>query len=174
MMCLGTHPSPAWSWPLACWLGPGGLVIKFQACAWLIAGTCCCFSPLRGISSLWLVAGLQLQRANLQPGMGSYPAGPQNWPGVKAALRAACGSKAETLPFPVPLALEAAFSRWVWCLAGRGLLRVLAALFCFQIAFLEINTNICQGTMDELFFVKTHSPFFLECLRNVKRSFPVS
>lgn len=117
------------------------------------------------------VFALQLQRANLQP---CYPAGPQNWPGVKAAQRAACGSKAETLPSPVPLMLKAAFSRWVWCLAGRGLLRVLAALFCFQIAFLEINANIRRGMMDALFFVKPHLPFFLECLRNVKCSFPVS
>lgn len=107
------------------------------------------------LSGSWLA--LQLQPANLQP---SSPAGSQNWPGVKAALRAACGSKAEAFPSPVPPMLKAAFSRWVWCLAGRGLLRVLAALFCFQIAFLEINANIRRGMMDALFFVKPHLPFF--------------
>lgn len=54
------------------------------------------------------------------------------------------------------------------------MLHVLVVLFCFQIAFLEINTNIRRGMMDELFFLKPRSLFFLECLQNVNRSSPAS
>lgn len=126
-----------------------------------------------GISCLWLVAGLQLRRANLRPDGGDHSAGPRSWCGVKAVLQFACRARLKSLPPSLLFMLKIAFSRWVWCLLCRRQLRFLV-VFCFQIAFLEINTNIHQGTMGELFFVKPRFPFFLESLQNVKRSFPAS